>query len=185
VELRDIQPTSATPKANKVTSRASRKASTKANRKASRAALQTTASTTTHKMTNIAAPVPKAPPKAKPPKVSVEANNKDPSVSYELLRLLGWFSLGVGYSLAILTTSVNFRWFQATTTAGCAWFVENKDHLAPSASWFALLLLGIKLPWLLSKRPTSPPTKHPTYNAGTQGSSVQEQLLSTEDSSLR
>jgi hypothetical protein len=77
------------------------------------------------------------------------------------------FGSSVGFPSASGTasplTSVNFRWLQASTTAGCAWFVENKDHLAPSASWFGLLLLRLKLPWLLAKRPTCSPSTSPTY----------------------
>jgi Zinc knuckle len=166
-------PTTTSTARKALTTRASRKADAKGHRQAAKAALQPTS-----KVFHAAARAPKAPREAQLPKASkaphdakllkaiVEPINKDPSVSYELLRLLGWFSLGIGYSLALLSSSVDFRWLQATTTAGCAWFVENKDHLAPSASWFGLLLLGLKLPWLLAKCPTRSPTKPPTYNAG-------------------
>jgi hypothetical protein len=104
-------PTTTSTARKALTTRASRKADAKAHRQAAKAALLPTSM-----VFHAAAQAPKAPREAQPPKAGkaprdakplkaiVEPINKDPSVSYELLRLLGWFSLGIRYSLALLSS---------------------------------------------------------------------------------
>jgi Zinc knuckle len=92
----------------------------------------------------------------------------DPSPSstthagHEILRLLGWFSLGIGYTLGVFSAYIKFAWWSSAVVSGFRWLVEHRAEVVPLSLWFGLIVAGMTLPWTLL--PLLSPTPSPTDN---------------------
>lgn len=80
-------------------------------------------------------------------------------IGHELLCLLGWFSLGVGYTLGLLSAYINFAWWSSAALTGLDWLVKNYANVVPLTLWFGLMIAGVTLPWTLL--PALSPTRNP------------------------
>jgi Zinc knuckle/GAG-pre-integrase domain len=86
-----------------------------------------------------------------------------PQAGYELLRLVGWFAFGIGCTLGVFTTFLNFAWWKDATLAGLSWVAQHYAQVVPLVLWLGLLTVGMSLPWMLLPSPL--PTDTPTLSA--------------------
>jgi Zinc knuckle len=97
-----------------------------------------------------------------PGSVAKPSEDPAPHRGRELFRLLGWFSLGIGYSLGVFSACLNFSWWANIALASLDWLAQHYTKVVLLVLWFGMLAIGVSLPWLLL--PPTSPTRTPDPN---------------------